>query len=138
MCKEKSDIKKKHKKAIKNERKSSTAIMVKLQTKHNKQLEKQLNDACNTCERKVVTKHATNAKLVKETNDLKTAAITNTRSKPINKGGLDTIAEMEHKIMNRLMNSKTKLNMNQMAANRKDINATKFRSNSMIQMALFL
>jgi len=144
--KEKGDLEKKHEKAIEHERKSSADLMTKLQVKHDKQLEKQLNDAYTKSERKVDTERAINAKLVKENNDLKTAvvtaktaAVTATKSRSGNKRGLSTtIEEMEHKSMNRLMEYQTKLNMNEMAANHKEIKATKSRSNSMIQMAPFL
>ena len=116
MCKEKGDLKKKHEKAIKNERKSSTDRMTKLQVKHDKQLEKQLNDVYNKWEKKVNTKRVSNTKLVKENNNLKTAADTTPKSRSGNKRGLDTIAKMEHKSMNRLREYPTKLNMNEMTA----------------------
>ena len=99
LCKEKGGLEEKHKKEIKNEHKSSTNLMTKLQMKHDKQLEKHLNDVYTKWEKKVDTERATNAKLVKENNDLKTAAATTTKSRSRNKHGLSTIAEMEQKNM---------------------------------------
>ena len=103
---EKADLQRKHEKTIKNERKTSADLQVKLHMKHNTQLnnkQKIIQDLCNQWDKKVDTERITSTMLAKENNKLRKAAAAATTARAGNKRGLETIAEMEHKIMYKLI-----------------------------------